>query len=97
MASEPKRVKLYGERNSGTNWLSHLVARIEALLAPGTRRAGPFRNLSVSTKRDGKSYETYRQHHLGNGWREGWSPDDAAHVARQLDADLVRQLGYEPL
>jgi hypothetical protein len=51
-------------------------------------------NTERSTKRDGKTYEDYRDYYGCERWREVLGPEDIAAINRSLDADVMDALGY---
>jgi hypothetical protein len=70
-----------------------------ALAVPMLNEA--FVNVDLSAKREGRvqgrTFESYRRYYLNEDWRTRLTPTAIATINRQLDADLVRQVGYEVL
>jgi Sulfotransferase domain len=62
-------------------------------------RTDSFVNVAISAKRNGraagKTFESYRQYYLNEDWKASLTSAAISTINRQLDAELMRRLGYE--
>ncbi len=60
-------------------------------------KSAGFRNLTESTKDDGKGFEDFRHYYLGDVWRNRLDAESLAAINQRLDPEVMAFFGYERL